>query len=88
MITQVTITNITGQTPYDIYICQSGGTGCFYMATINNTPYIFNIPEPYNNYNSYMLKVIDNKNRLFWKLEKIFFVQLKSLIFIFFACSP
>jgi len=61
MTTQVTITNRTGQTPYDIYICQSGGTGCLYIATINSTPYIFNIPKPYDVYNSYMLKVIDNK---------------------------
>ena len=61
MVTQVTITNITGQSPYDIYICQPDGSGCFYISTITSTPYVFNIPEPYNTYSSYMLKIIDNR---------------------------
>jgi len=62
MITEVTITNITGQTPYDVYICQSDGTGCIYIARISSVPYTFNIPKPYDVYDSYMLKIIDNIN--------------------------
>ena len=62
MAVQVTINSITGQSPYDVYICQSKGAGCFYMATIESTPYIFDIPEPYNSSLSYMLKVIDSNN--------------------------
>ncbi len=62
MTVQVTINDITGQTPFDIYICQSGGTGCFYINTISSTPYVFDIPEPYNISTSYMLKVIDGNN--------------------------
>lgn len=61
MTTQVTINSITGQSPYDVYICQPDGTGCFYISTITSTPYVFNIPVPYNTYNSYMLKIIDNR---------------------------
>jgi hypothetical protein len=60
MAVQVTINSITGQSPYDVYICQSTGEGCFYMTTIESTPYIFDIPEPYNSSLSYMLKVIDS----------------------------
>jgi hypothetical protein len=60
MAIQVTINNIVGQPPYDIYICQTGGTSCFYMTTINSTPYSFDIPAPYNTSSAYMLKVIDN----------------------------
>jgi hypothetical protein len=60
MAVQVTINSITGQSPYDVYICQSTGAGCFYMTTIESTPYIFDIPEPYNSSLSYMLKVIDS----------------------------
>lgn len=60
MVTQVTISSITGQSPYDIYICQPDGSGCFYIDTISSVPYIFNIPVPYNEYNSYMLKIVDN----------------------------
>ena len=59
MAVQVTISNITGQSPYDIYICQTGGTSCFYMTTITSAPYIFDIPAPYNTSDAYMLKIID-----------------------------
>lgn len=60
MSVQVTINSITGQSPYDVYICQTGGTGCFYMTTITTAPYIFDIPTPYNTSSSYMLKLIDD----------------------------
>jgi outer membrane biosynthesis protein TonB len=60
MAIQVTINSITGQSPYDIYICQSGGTGCFYIATISSLPYSFDIPYPYNTSSAYTLKIIDN----------------------------
>jgi hypothetical protein len=60
MAIQVTIENITGQTPYDIYICQTGGTGCFYMTTISSVPYSFDIPSPYDSSLAYMVKIIDN----------------------------
>ena len=62
MAVQVTINGITGQSPFDIYICQSDGTGCFYMTTISTTPYVFDIPSPQDTSLSYMLKVIDNNN--------------------------
>lgn len=60
MAIQVTIDSITGQSPYDIYICQTGGTGCFYMTTISSVPYSFDIPAPYNTSDAYMLKIIDS----------------------------
>ena len=60
MAIQVSIYTITGQSPYDIYICQTGGTGCFYMATTSSTPYVFDIPAPYNTSDAYMLKIIDD----------------------------
>ena len=60
MAIQVSIYTITGQSPYDIYICQTGGTGCFYMTTISSAPYVFDIPAPYNTSDAYMLKIIDD----------------------------
>lgn len=60
MAIQVTISGITGQSPYDVYICQTGGTGCFYMTTITSAPYVFDIPAPYNTSSEYMLKLIDD----------------------------
>ena len=64
MAVQVTINDISGATPYNIYICQNTGTGCFYISTITDSdlPYIFNIPQPYDTSSSYMLKVIDSNN--------------------------
>jgi hypothetical protein len=62
MAVQVTINDITGATPYDIYVCQSNGAGCFYISTITSTPYVFDIPSPYDESSSYMLKVIDSNN--------------------------
>lgn len=67
MAVKVTISGITGVTPYDIYICQSGGTGCFYISTITDSqvspdPYEFDIPPPYDTSSSYMLKILDNNN--------------------------
>lgn len=62
MAVQVTINNITGSSPYDVYICQSNGTGCFFISTITTLPYVFDIPEPYNTSTSYLLKVVDANN--------------------------
>jgi hypothetical protein len=64
MAVQVTINDISGLTPYNVYICQNTGAGCFYISTITQSdlPYIFNIPQPYDTASSYMLKVIDANN--------------------------
>lgn len=64
MAVKVTINDITGQTPYNVYICQNTGAGCFYISTITdgNLPYIFDIPQPYDTALSYMLKVVDANN--------------------------
>ena len=59
MALSVTISSITGSSPFDIYICQSDGTGCFYINEISSTPYTFDIPVPYDTSTSYMVKVID-----------------------------
>jgi hypothetical protein len=62
MAVQVIISSITGQSPYDVYICQSNGSGCFYVSTITTTPYVFDIPAPYDTSSSYLLKVVDANN--------------------------
>lgn len=64
MAIRATINNITGQTPFDIYVCQPSGDFCFYIDTITSgeIPYVFDIPAPYNVGTSYMLKAIDYNN--------------------------
>jgi len=62
MAVQVNINDITGSTPYQVFICQTVNTGCFFVSEItdNDLPYVFDIPAPYNNSDSYLLKIIDN----------------------------
>lgn len=55
----VNILAITGQSPYDIYICDVNGSNCFYIDRITGTTYSFDIPPPNDKYNAYMLKLID-----------------------------
>jgi hypothetical protein len=71
MAVQVTIDSITGTSPFDIYICQSNGSGCFYIATISSLPYVFDIPEPYNTATAYMLKVVDTNNCVVTGIESV-----------------
>lgn len=71
MAIRVVINSITGASPYDVYICQPDNTGCFYIATINSTPYQFDIPTPYDNLDAYMLKIVDNFNCIITGIEDV-----------------
>jgi uncharacterized protein YfaP (DUF2135 family) len=71
MAIKVTISDITGTTPYDIYICQPDGTSCFYINTINTNSYQFDIPVPYDTDTQYMLKVIDNNNCIITGIQQV-----------------
>jgi hypothetical protein len=61
MAVQVTVNNITGSTPYDIYVCDSSQTTCIYVSQITDLqlPYSFIIPPPFDTQSSYILKVVD-----------------------------
>lgn len=67
----INITAVTGSSPYDIYICQSGGTGCFYIDTTNTIPYEFQIPVPYDTSTSYMVKIIDGEGCVITNTQSI-----------------
>jgi len=64
MPTNLTINNITGQTPYDIYICDSGATTCIYVSTITDMdiPYSFDIPNIFDSLSTFKMKIIDDNN--------------------------
>ena len=55
----ITISSIVGTSPFDVYVCQGDGSGCFYISEITSTPYTFNIPAPYDQPTEYMVKIID-----------------------------
>lgn len=59
---QVTISTINGTPNYDIYVCNLIFTNCIYISTITagQLPYVFNVPFPYSNLNSVVVKIIDD----------------------------
>jgi len=59
---EIVIDNITGATPYNIYVCDSNQTNCFWIALINTLPYNFIIPPPYDIMNEFCIKAIDANN--------------------------
>jgi len=67
----VNILGITGQSPYDIYVCQSSINDCIYINTISGTTYSFVLPKPFDNNVQYILKVIDNNGRVITKTTSV-----------------
>jgi hypothetical protein len=68
---RVSISGITGQSPYDIYICQSDINNCIYINTISGTTYSFDLPKPIDNSLQYIVKVIDNNNRIITSVANV-----------------
>ena len=66
MPTDITLNSITGQQPYDIYVCDLGLSTCIYIDTINNSsiPYTFQIPTVYSNLDSLVVRVVDDNDCL------------------------
>ena len=60
MPTVITINDISGATPFDIYICGDPIANCVYSTTITTFPTDIVIPTVMENQLSYNLKVIDN----------------------------
>ena len=56
----ITINNISGASPYDIYLCDNPVTFCVYIDTISSLPYVFEVPSLMSNDNDFNLKVVDN----------------------------
>ena len=57
---QVTITSVTGNTPVNIYYCDSFSANCVYVATVSTFPYVFDVPSPYDESN-FVIKIIDTQ---------------------------
>ena len=56
---EIFITGITGDSPYNIYLCQIDGSSCIYIDTISTTTYNFIVPPPYDTAEYFTLKVVD-----------------------------
>jgi hypothetical protein len=60
----ITINDISGQTPFDVYVCNTGQTYCVYSATITSgdLPYTFEVPIPFLNSENVNLRIIDDND--------------------------
>jgi hypothetical protein len=61
---QITITNITGAAPYDVYICDNTYGSCIYIDTIYgfDLPYSFLVPYTFLSFTDVGVKIIDSNN--------------------------
>ena len=58
----ITIDSITGQSPYNIYLCDVSFANCIYMNTITDLdiPYTFEAPPLYDNTSNIVIRSVDN----------------------------
>jgi hypothetical protein len=61
---QITISSLTGTSPYNIYLCNNTYSQCSWITTINNSsiPYSFLVPALYETQSVVGLKVQDADN--------------------------
>jgi hypothetical protein len=62
MSTQITISNITGVSPFKVYLCDNPITLSIYIDTVSTFPYNVIIPPIWSTLTSFNIKVIDNNN--------------------------
>jgi len=55
----VTINDVTGSTPFYVYLCDNPETTCIYIDVVNSFPYDFDVPAPADTLTSYTIKIID-----------------------------
>lgn len=60
---EIDIYTITGQSPYNIYVCDDDTySGCVWVGNTSTVPYKFLLPYPYNKSCNVFVKIIDNNN--------------------------
>jgi hypothetical protein len=62
MPTTITINDVTGLTPFDIYLCDDPLTTCVYVDTYSGGTYSFDVPLIIDGQLSYNIKVVDSNN--------------------------
>lgn len=62
MPTNILINNISGSTPFNVYLCDQLNITCIYIDTLpsSSLPYTFQVPTIMEGQISFNLKVIDN----------------------------
>jgi hypothetical protein len=60
MIVATINTIVSGVSPYNVWVCDECYGTCQYIGTITTTPYSFTLPESYETYSTYVIKITDN----------------------------
>ncbi len=69
MTTNILINDISGASPFNIYLCDPSNITCIYIDTIpsSSLPYDFVVPVIMGSQNSFSLKVVDSNNCVFYQ---------------------
>jgi hypothetical protein len=61
---EITISGITGSSPFDIFTCDTGRTTCIYMKTVtpSDLPTSFDVPIIFEPLLSVNVKIVDDNN--------------------------
>jgi hypothetical protein len=56
----INISTVTGNSPYELYVCDTTLSACTFIANFSGTPYTFNLPSLYDDTN-FCVKIVDSE---------------------------
>ena len=64
MPTNITLTTVSGSSPFHIYVCDTGFTTCIYVDTVTpiDIPYQITVPSVFSSLSSVVVNVKDSNN--------------------------
>jgi hypothetical protein len=64
MPTSITLTSVSGLSPFHIYVCDTGFTSCIYVNTVTpiDIPYQISIPPLFSSLSNVVVKVVDTND--------------------------
>lgn len=64
MPTNITLTSVSGLSPFHIYVCDTGFTSCIYVNTVTpiDIPYQVGIPPLFLSLSNVVVKVVDSND--------------------------
>jgi hypothetical protein len=79
MPTNININNISGATPFNVYLCDEFNITCIYIDTVpsSSLPYNFQVPSIMEGQVSFNIKVVDNNSCT--SISNIIIVMMLSL---------
>jgi len=65
--TQVTINSFTGNSPFEVFYCDSLSANCVSVGSYTDVPVVFSVPDPYAS-GDFVVKIVDANNCVVAKL--------------------